>query len=259
MRISVFILFCLICAGLSFPAFSFVSLVEAIEKGDAEDVAEQLEAGADANAKDQFDRTALHKAAAKGDIKMIEILIANGGNVNAKDAKKETPLHTAAWNGHLEIIKLLIVNKAKADELNHAGQTHKDITALRAQEKTVIPRKGNRENVEKLEAVYDLQTRKAKNEKKIVPGKGFNLTLDEYVNKAWQKTLKFDKNMNVVFHDGAKNETLKGTYEISCRKIHITFRGRNGMLLRIAKKDADKLVDLRKDMTYTLKEGIPVE
>ena len=59
-----------------------------------------LERGADPNAKQQMDYTALHGAASRGDVEMARLLLAHGADRNAKAADGMTPAEVAAKYGH---------------------------------------------------------------------------------------------------------------------------------------------------------------
>jgi ankyrin repeat protein len=74
---------------------------------DAQMVKALLDAGADPNAKNVDDATALIWAA--GDPAKVEVLLAKGANVNVQSKQHRTPLHTAAaQDGAFESLKLLV-------------------------------------------------------------------------------------------------------------------------------------------------------
>ena len=54
-----------------------------------------VENGADVNARDEDDQTALHEAAHKGHIDVVRFLVENGADVNARNKYDQTPLHRA--------------------------------------------------------------------------------------------------------------------------------------------------------------------
>ncbi|WP_333024021.1 ankyrin repeat domain-containing protein [Wolbachia endosymbiont of Pentidionis agamae] len=58
----------------------------------------------------------------------IEKLIKNGADVNAKDEYEMTALHLAAQNGHIEVADLLLKNEADVDGTNKDGETPLSIT-----------------------------------------------------------------------------------------------------------------------------------
>src|SRR5205085_210069 len=66
-----------------------------------------LDKGADVNAKNAFDATALMWCA--NDLEKIRLLVANGANVNARSKQGRTPLLIAAsHDGASEIVRLLV-------------------------------------------------------------------------------------------------------------------------------------------------------
>ena len=72
---------------------------------------DEIEKGADVNAKDTYNKTPLHCAVYNENLEITQLLIANGAEVNATDKDGDTPLHWAIFKGNLEITQLLeIVN-----------------------------------------------------------------------------------------------------------------------------------------------------
>jgi ankyrin repeat protein len=102
-----------------------LSLIDASESGNIEDVKEHLADGANVNAKDdQFGWTPLHFAASTGHNEIVELLIAKGAEVDSKDDKYGvTPLHYAASNARDEIAELLITNGADVNAKSSDGAT----------------------------------------------------------------------------------------------------------------------------------------
>ncbi|WP_374699574.1 ankyrin repeat domain-containing protein [Wolbachia endosymbiont (group A) of Limnophora tigrina] len=70
---------------------------------------------ADVNAKDRFERTALHHAALYGRKEIVEFLTSKGADVNAKDGLNRTALHYAAFNDHTKIKEALFGRGADFD------------------------------------------------------------------------------------------------------------------------------------------------
>ena len=83
--------------------------------GSIEVIKELINAGADVNAQDNYDKTPLHMAVEQNrSIEVIKELIKAGADVNAKNEDSETPLHMATeQNRSIEVVKELI--KAGAD------------------------------------------------------------------------------------------------------------------------------------------------
>jgi cytohesin len=90
------------------------SILVAVTVGDLAGVQALLDAGADVNAKDENDMTALHYAAEYGHEEIVELLLAKEADVNAKANDGKTPLDMA--------------NGATADRLRthggHSGSIH---------------------------------------------------------------------------------------------------------------------------------------
>jgi len=104
-----------IAAVLVVGCGSSVGIWEAAGTGNIEAVKQHLAAGADVNAKDEWEDTPLHNAASSGHKEIAELLITKGVDVNAKDFLGGTPLHNAANGGHKEIVELLITNGANVN------------------------------------------------------------------------------------------------------------------------------------------------
>ena len=93
------------------------------ETGKIEAFKQQLAAGANVNAKDEYGDTPLHNAALMGHKEIVEILINANADVNAKNnANNQTPLDNAQMNARLghqsnkEIANLLRKHGAKTGE-----------------------------------------------------------------------------------------------------------------------------------------------
>ena len=63
-------------------------------------------------------RTALHIAARYGKTDCAKILIEAGANVEARDKDQKTALHLAAWKKHCGPIQALVTARAKDDYLS---------------------------------------------------------------------------------------------------------------------------------------------
>ncbi len=103
------------------------SIVAAAKYGVIEVVKQNLDDGADVNAKDDniwSGRTLLHYAAEEGHKEMAELLMAEGANVNAKDNWGSTPLLPAADWGRKEVVALLISNGADVNAKDNCGGLH---------------------------------------------------------------------------------------------------------------------------------------
>ncbi len=92
-----------------------MTLIEAILAGDAEKVAERLEAGDDVNMLGDGDTTPLIEAARLGSVELVEVLLSAGAEPFMKDREQETALLKAAANGHRSVCALLL-ESATEDE-----------------------------------------------------------------------------------------------------------------------------------------------
>uniref|UniRef100_A0A3Q2KR07 Proteasome 26S subunit, non-ATPase 10 n=1 Tax=Equus caballus TaxID=9796 RepID=A0A3Q2KR07_HORSE len=80
---------------------------------DKDDIAVMLlEGGANPDAKDHYEATAMHRAAAKGNLKMIHILLYYKASTNIQDTEGNTPLHLACDEERVEEAKLLVSHGA---------------------------------------------------------------------------------------------------------------------------------------------------
>eukprot|EP00750_Incisomonas_marina_P020105 INCI3726.2.p1 GENE.INCI3726.2~~INCI3726.2.p1 ORF type:complete len:328 (+),score=66.16 INCI3726.2:96-1079(+) len=104
-------------------------LLTACQTGEKTEVVMALTNGADINAKDMGDLTALHYSAQKGHESITRVLIEDGGRVNALSIDKTTPLMLAVEYAHEKVVELLlrkganmhIVDKSGADALHRAA------------------------------------------------------------------------------------------------------------------------------------------
>jgi len=76
--------------------------------GNATEIIEMLDAGADVNACDTYGNTSLIIAAAYGQTKIVQSLLNRGADVNIQDEGGWTALMHAAWNGHTETVNMLL-------------------------------------------------------------------------------------------------------------------------------------------------------
>ena len=90
-------------------------LMSAASNGDINAVKRLLNEGADVNAKNSDNWTALTKAARDGNTEIVKLLIEKGADVHAKAYKGYSALMVAALGGNTEIVKLLIEKGADID------------------------------------------------------------------------------------------------------------------------------------------------
>jgi ankyrin repeat protein len=86
-----------------------------------------LAAGAEVDARDGEDLTALHWAAMRGNRVLVETLLASGAAVNATDKTySATPLHLAVRGGHKSATEALLAAKADLKAKDAYGKTPLD-------------------------------------------------------------------------------------------------------------------------------------
>jgi ankyrin repeat protein len=90
-------------------------LISAIIDGDSKAVKAHIAAGANVNARDGDNKTALMRAAEKGYTDIVRVLIDAGADVNAKDEFDCTAFFKAADKNHIDIVKILIAEGAATD------------------------------------------------------------------------------------------------------------------------------------------------
>jgi ankyrin repeat protein len=98
-------------------------LIEATFRGDPEEVRALLGQGADTEARDRDERTALHHASVDGQAAIAQLLIASGANVGAADKAGHTPLHFAVQDFHLDVATLLLEAGAPVDAQDRDGNS----------------------------------------------------------------------------------------------------------------------------------------
>jgi ankyrin repeat protein len=84
-----------------------MTLFEAVESGDVEQVKTALAARPDVNMLGPDKRTPLIEAAGRGQLEIVKLLLAAGAEPACRDAFEETALLRAAANGHLEVARVL--------------------------------------------------------------------------------------------------------------------------------------------------------
>ncbi|NIO49585.1 MAG: serine hydrolase [Candidatus Aminicenantes bacterium] len=101
-----------------------LALIEAADKGDSEAVEALLDSGADINARDEQNQTALHLAAGRGHTPVVKLLLERGADVNAKNLLGRTPLLVPVYRGSLDIVRALLNAGADVEARSeYAGQT----------------------------------------------------------------------------------------------------------------------------------------
>lgn len=92
------------CSGIS-------PLMEATMAGHERVVQLLLDLNVDADTRDTFGETALHKAARLGQTAITDLLVKHGAYVTASNNLQESPLHLGVRFGHLDIVRTLVRRK----------------------------------------------------------------------------------------------------------------------------------------------------
>jgi ankyrin repeat protein len=105
-------------------------LIEAVMRGDLEEVKRLVTNGANVNAANKYGTTPLHVAADSGQAAIVEFLVANGANVNAANKCGNIPLHWAAGHGRAAIVEYLVNQGADVSAVNKVGSTALHVAAM---------------------------------------------------------------------------------------------------------------------------------
>ena len=105
-------------------------MILAAEFGHTEVVSTLLDRGAEVEAKDSIDRTALMIAAYKGLTDTVSILLEHGANVNAARSDGFTALMFAAFKGHAGTVSTLLARSDINLEILHEQLNHPSLQNL---------------------------------------------------------------------------------------------------------------------------------
>ncbi|MFQ5399682.1 MAG: ankyrin repeat domain-containing protein [Anaerolineae bacterium] len=90
-------------------------LIQAASAGDLNGVSEALQMGADVNAQDQFNDTALNQAAEYGHFEVVKHLLEAGADIHNKGGADKTPIMNSAFAGQVETVQLLLEQGARVN------------------------------------------------------------------------------------------------------------------------------------------------
>lgn len=82
-------------------------LMVAVQKQDVGAVKTRIEAGDDIEERDSYDQTALHWAAKSESAEIVQLLLDAGADANARDEDGDKPIQNAELNGHTATVGLL--------------------------------------------------------------------------------------------------------------------------------------------------------
>ncbi|XP_062860040.1 ankyrin repeat domain-containing protein 1b [Trichomycterus rosablanca] len=103
--------------------FNRTALHKACSQGNLEIVKRLLEAGALVENTDKLDATAVHWACRGGSLPVLELLLNHKVNLHARDKLQSTPLHVAVRTGHYECAEYLIHCGANVNAKDREGDT----------------------------------------------------------------------------------------------------------------------------------------
>lgn len=128
-----------------------------------------LKNGADIEAKDQYENTALHRTAARGQEGVMALLIKHGADIDAKNDDEETPLHKSVAWGREDATNILINHGANINAKDRKGNTPLDRATIRNQAgtmnilkeaKAITGKKSSKPDITKLPNTYVADLRK---------------------------------------------------------------------------------------------------
>ncbi len=120
---------------------SLIPLMMAAYKGDLREMERLIQNGADVNARNDVNNTALHFAAGatpvenqiyRGSPETVTYLIEHGADVNAQNNMKITPLMDAVYNNNLESLRILIARGADVNKMSRYNETALSAAMIRA-------------------------------------------------------------------------------------------------------------------------------
>lgn len=104
-------------------AWGCTPLFHAVRWDYPENAAALLNAGADADHRNNYGGTALHEAVKANSLESAQLLLGRGADPNTGDDLGRTPLHDAVTWGTFEMARLLVAHGADQNERDGGGQT----------------------------------------------------------------------------------------------------------------------------------------
>ena len=100
-----------------------IQLITSAEQGDPQGVSAALAAGADVNARDDRDMTALNWAALRGHSTVVDLLLQNKARTDMRNSVGRDPLVQASAEGHVDATRALIQAGADVNSTFGGGKT----------------------------------------------------------------------------------------------------------------------------------------
>jgi ankyrin repeat protein len=178
-----------------------------------------LRGGAEIEAQNADDHTALHIAVTKSNIEMTELLLNRRANINAKGHDANTALHMAASDNNTDMITLLLEREAKPDAKNHKGSTalHIAVEENNSLVVALLLDKGSMANIldNERNSPIDLATKNANLDlAKLMLGDGSNVG----------NTLRFKKNTRAAEYPDYEHTSLVSRRTVKMKLSPSTFR-----------------------------------
>lgn len=108
-------------------------LVQAVDRNDTAGFQHMVQSMSDANcARSDNNKSILMYASWVGNSDMVKYLVDKGANINAHDTSDATALHLAIWKDHTDIALYLLSKGALGSAMSLDGMTPSDIAMLRS-------------------------------------------------------------------------------------------------------------------------------
>jgi hypothetical protein len=127
-------------------------LHQAASDGELDEVKRLVEAGADVNARTQFQGTPLHWAVQgdRANPAVLSYLVEHGADVNAKNGLGYTPIHFASLTGNIPAVERLLELGADETAVSQTNQTAEELA--RGKAKTFFAERARRKAERKVNA-----------------------------------------------------------------------------------------------------------
>ncbi|MDD2830056.1 MAG: ankyrin repeat domain-containing protein [Sulfuricurvum sp.] len=131
-----FFLFLLACSVLN--GADIFKLVQAVDRNDTVTFKQMVQTISDANtARSDNNKSILMYASWVGNGDMVEYLVRQGADINAQDSSNATALHLAIWKDHTDIALFLLDHGASSTIMSVDGMMASDIAMIRSNTKVM--------------------------------------------------------------------------------------------------------------------------